>query len=151
MMAQPHACQGHTHGIACLAVSAQRSQFRVSSPRECRGESIERRCPAQAQAHTDLADVQTKLAELKEQLARAVQPDSNLRVFYCGPYATAPLPGLLPGGGSVDVGLVFTCTHGTVDLTERGICGAASPLQTNVTVHTLQLPACARFQELRLM
>eukprot|EP00892_Ulva_mutabilis_P004278 jgi/Ulvmu1/2221/UM013_0068.1 len=66
-----------------------------------------------------------RLAELKEQLKRAVRPDSQLRVFYCGTYPTAPLPGLLDG--AVDVGLVFTCTRGTVDLHEAGICGVPPP------------------------
>lgn len=65
--------------------------------------------------------VQDRLGELKEQLKRAVRPDSQLRVFYCGTYPEAPLPNLLEG--PVDVGLVFTCTRGTVDLHEGGICG----------------------------
>ena len=66
--------------------------------------------------------MQDRLGELKEQLKRAVRPDSQLRVFYCGTYPEAPLPGLLEG--PVDVGLIFTCTRGTVDLHEGGICGA---------------------------
>eukprot|EP00892_Ulva_mutabilis_P004279 jgi/Ulvmu1/2222/UM013_0069.1 len=62
-----------------------------------------------------------KLKDVKAQIDRAVWPDAHLRVFYCGTYPAAPLPGLLDG--VVDVGLVFTCTRGTVDLHEGGICG----------------------------
>lgn len=66
--------------------------------------------------------MQEKWRELRRQLAKAVWPDSQLRVFYCGTYPAAPLPSLLEG--AVDMGLVFTCTRGTVDLYEGGICGA---------------------------
>lgn len=67
--------------------------------------------------------MQIKLKEIRAQLKRAVWPDAHLRVFYCGTYTQSPLSGLLPG--AVDMGLVFKCNRGTVDLSEAGICGTS--------------------------
>ena len=92
--------------------------------------------------------MQDRLTELKEQLKRAVRPDSQLRVFYCGTYPAAPLPNLLEG--AVDMGLVFTCTRGTVDLHEGGICGTpppAAPQPQCCAAWSLVLPYAARLRE----
>ena len=65
--------------------------------------------------------LQEKWKELQKQIAKAVQPDSLLRVFYCGTFPHPPVPNVLEG--PVDMGLVFKCTRGTVELQESGICG----------------------------